>query len=262
MSCPQPPTTFVPNAAKSRRLFGLCLAIGGGSALLTPILLSQGDVRGYVLAPGAVFFLYGAYITWARSSRVGLLIDCQGITDSFTYERPYTVPWENVGDASTETRHYQVTLTLLLTGPVEVEGRGFFAVIEAANRLFDGRVSGVTPMRIYLAMFGESAEEVGNSVIRHWQYHRHGSAGRTDARTSGARPSTNVAAAQHAHTPAHDLLGVEPGATPEEVAQAYRRMAMLYHPDRVSGLADEFKELADRRMKEINAAYNELKRHG
>lgn len=41
---------------------------------------------------------------------------------------------------------------------------------------------------------------------------------------------------------------------------AYRQMAKMYHPDRVANLAPEFIELAEERMKEINAAYEVLKR--
>jgi DnaJ-domain-containing protein 1 len=40
---------------------------------------------------------------------------------------------------------------------------------------------------------------------------------------------------------------------------AYRRMVQMYHPDKVSGLAPEYAEIAERKMKEINAAYAQLK---
>jgi hypothetical protein len=59
----------------------------------------------------------------------------------------------------------------------------------------------------------------------------------------------------------YEVLGVSVGASQAEVVAAYRQMAMMYHPDRLSGLAPEFVELAEERMKEINAAYEELKRH-
>lgn len=61
-------------------------------------------------------------------------------------------------------------------------------------------------------------------------------------------------------TSAYQTLGVRVGASQEEVVSAYRQMARMYHPDRLSGLAPEFVELAEERMKEINAAYEELKR--
>jgi hypothetical protein len=43
------------------------------------------------------------------------------------------------------------------------------------------------------------------------------------------------------------------GGTPE--ANAYRAKVQKYHPDRVNSLATDFQELADRKMKEINQAY-------
>lgn len=61
---------------------------------------------------------------------------------------------------------------------------------------------------------------------------------------------------------ARKLLGVSDGASFTDVSIAYRRLTQLYHPDKVSGLAPEFQALADKRMKEINAAYEILKQKG
>jgi hypothetical protein len=58
----------------------------------------------------------------------------------------------------------------------------------------------------------------------------------------------------------YEVLKVSPGATREEVTFAYRQMAKLYHPDKVAALAPEFQEMAEVRMKEINAAYQTLTR--
>lgn len=58
---------------------------------------------------------------------------------------------------------------------------------------------------------------------------------------------------------AHQILGIEIGSSPEQIVAAYRQMAKMYHPDRVANLAPEFIELAEERMKEINAAYEVLK---
>ena len=59
---------------------------------------------------------------------------------------------------------------------------------------------------------------------------------------------------------AHEILGVPIGASAEQIVAAYRQMAKMYHPDRLANLAPEFIELAEERMKDINAAYEELKR--
>ena len=45
-----------------------------------------------------------------------------------------------------------------------------------------------------------------------------------------------------------------------EVTAAYRKLARIHHPDKVAHLAPEVREAEDHRMKEINAAYAELKR--
>ncbi len=56
----------------------------------------------------------------------------------------------------------------------------------------------------------------------------------------------------------YQILGISPNATDEEVKQAYRNLARKYHPDkyRDSDLAD----LAEEKMKEINAAYEEIQK--
>lgn len=58
------------------------------------------------------------------------------------------------------------------------------------------------------------------------------------------------------------VLGLDEGASPEEAAAAYHRLAQMYHPDKVANLAPEFQEIAESRMKEINAAYREIARAG
>jgi DnaJ like chaperone protein len=46
------------------------------------------------------------------------------------------------------------------------------------------------------------------------------------------------------------VLGITLSASTEEIKIAYRKMASLYHPDKVAHLAPEFREMADRKMKE------------
>jgi hypothetical protein len=59
---------------------------------------------------------------------------------------------------------------------------------------------------------------------------------------------------------AHEILGIEIGASSDDISTAYHHMAQMYHPDKVAHLAPEFREIAEDRMKEINAAYAELRR--
>ena len=63
-------------------------------------------------------------------------------------------------------------------------------------------------------------------------------------------------------TRAHQVLGVRLGASWQEVGRAYRNLALMHHPDRVAGMDPEAREYSEERMKEINAAYDELRRRG
>lgn len=56
----------------------------------------------------------------------------------------------------------------------------------------------------------------------------------------------------------YEILGVKPGASPEEIQAAYRRAAQAYHPDKVSHLGQEFQELAQKKFIEIQEAYEKL----
>ncbi|PID71442.1 MAG: molecular chaperone DnaJ [Desulfobulbus propionicus] len=51
------------------------------------------------------------------------------------------------------------------------------------------------------------------------------------------------------------VLGLEPGADFAAIKKAYRKLSMQYHPDKVAHLGDEFKGVAEEKMKEINVAY-------
>ena len=52
----------------------------------------------------------------------------------------------------------------------------------------------------------------------------------------------------------YKVLGVSPDASDEEIKKAYRRLAKKYHPDLHPGDPE-----AERRMNEINAAYDQIK---
>ena len=56
------------------------------------------------------------------------------------------------------------------------------------------------------------------------------------------------------------ILEIERTASDEEVKKAYRRMAMKYHPDKVSHLGEEFKKTADEKFKKVNEAYEKIKK--
>lgn len=56
----------------------------------------------------------------------------------------------------------------------------------------------------------------------------------------------------------YTVLGVQPGASKEEIKSAYKRLASQYHPDKVQHLGEEFQKLAHEKFVAIQKAYDAL----
>lgn len=59
---------------------------------------------------------------------------------------------------------------------------------------------------------------------------------------------------------AYKILEIEPTASDDEVKKAYRKMAMKFHPDKVSYLGEEFQSDAKEKFQKVNQAYEEIKK--
>lgn len=56
------------------------------------------------------------------------------------------------------------------------------------------------------------------------------------------------------------VLGLPPTASWEQITAAHRRLAKLHHPDRLTNAPPEEREKSDRRIRDLNIAYMELRR--
>ena len=79
---------------------------------------------------------------------------------------------------------------------------------------------------------------------------------------SGGPAAASAAPPKQRLDDAYAALGVTPGASESEIRRAYRKMMSENHPDRIAaqGLPESMREIAEERAREINAAYDLIKR--
>lgn len=59
---------------------------------------------------------------------------------------------------------------------------------------------------------------------------------------------------------AYQMLEISSSATDEEVKKAYKKMAIKYHPDKVSHLGEDVQRSANEKFRKINEAYEKIKK--
>jgi DnaJ-domain-containing protein 1 len=90
---------------------------------------------------------------------------------------------------------------------------------------------------------------------RQWERWRQKVRSRSEERTRGNTGTANDAEPRTWW----EVLEISERSTFEDVKTAYRTKIKECHPDKVTGLAREFQELADRKTKEVNLAFRQAR---
>jgi len=104
-----------------------------------------------------------------------------------------------------------------------------------------------------------SNEQYSNSFAAAWRRQFRLPMGYENNSKQSGPPPWEKPASIHTKT-ASEVLGVRDSASATEISAAYYKLAQMYHPDKVASLGPEFRTLAESKMKEINAAYELLKK--
>jgi hypothetical protein len=162
-------------------------------------------------------------------------------------------------DGSPDPRYKKdnVEIPVVLYGLLEISTpSGTKVRLEVSDRLAAAR---------FARTFGAevSMEEPREKKTGHGEEHRRADkdSERSSSKEGGEeRRSAEMLEREARLATARRALGVSKGAGLEEISAAYRKLARTHHPDKVANLKPEVREYSEQRMKEINAAYSELKR--
>ncbi len=111
--------------------------------------------------------------------------------------------------------------------------------------------------------FFYSAKRIGSGskgYSQQYQQYQQYQRGQSRSDHSGSNGTGGTSASDIGPKDPYTVLGVQKGASGEDIKKAYRQLANKYHPDKVDHLGDEFKRLAEKRFKEIQEAYQALKK--
>jgi hypothetical protein len=140
---------------------------------------------------------------------------------------------------------YNPSIPIVLYGLITIEVKaGWSVILQTSNRDSARRFVSLFGVAIPSAANQRRSQQQSYSSQTNYEYRRKAS--------TAPRPATQKSP--------YEVLGVRESASMEEVTAAYRKQAQMNHPDRVANMAAEFRELAEHRMKEINAAYDELRK--
>lgn len=124
-------------------------------------------------------------------------------------------------------------------------------IAEADGIITDSEVQTIVNIAYYMGISSSDTQRLANRLnVNGGGYGRNYGGG---GYSSSSESSANITAA------AYKTLGISPDATNAEVKDAYRTLVKKYHPDRYASQGAEAQAEAEKKFKEVQAAYEAVK---
>lgn len=234
--------------------------------------------------------LIGAGLGWALGGPIGAIIgfvagtiiDSTGAVTTHSYEQE--IPHHHTGRGD-----FAMSMLVLSAAVMKADGVVLKSELEYVKKFFV-RQFGVAKtqelMRIFKGILQKNipVHEVCAQIRYNMQYplrlqlmHYLFGIAAADGKVSNAEISTIEQIAEYLGISPNDfeslramfykssemyykILEIEKNATDEEVKKAYRRMAIKYHPDKVTHLGEEFQKAAKEKFQKVQDAYEKIKK--
>jgi hypothetical protein len=219
---------------------------------ISPFVIIAGETGFLILTPLRYWSFLDDNYSSGKTKKIGL--------ESFYYEHKLTSPqltdeilqetWKHSTKSGDRDLRYKDNINVFL-----VRRYGVTLRLEDGSKWELGGLVQEEQERLLISCEEITDQEVAEEALNNDEYEEI-----DDGQASGVDQDEEA----YEDEPWHEVLGVSPEATPDEIKQAYRQRIKQYHPDRVSGLGEKLKALAEIETQKLNAAKDEglLRRSG
>lgn len=228
----------------------------------------------------------GGGLGWALGGPIGALL---GFVFGSMYDSMQKGEYEQKGFTPTQEGDFKVSLLVLIAAVMKADGKVMKSELDFVKRFLFAQFGETEAERLLLLLreilnqdleIDEICEQIQENMeypsrlqLAHLLYSVAVSDGSTHAAESeairriclhmGIRPrdceSIRAMFVKDIDS-AYKILEITPDASDDEVKKAYRKMALKYHPDKVTHLGEEIQKGAHEKFQQLNNAYNEIKK--
>ncbi len=228
----------------------------------------------------------GGGLGWALGGPIGAIL---GFVFGSMYDSMQQGTYEYKGFTPTQEGDFKVSLLVMIGAIMKADGRVMRSELDYVKRFLVSRFGDTEAERLLLLLReilnqDLDIDEISEQIQENMEYPSRlelvhllfgvasadGGIGQMEANVlrhvclkMGIRPKDfeSLSAMFVKDVNSHyKILEITPDASDEEVKKAYRKMALKYHPDKVTHLGEDIQKAANEKFQTLNNAYNEIKK--